>query len=233
MLNEKNIIVFDFGCKNISKSYGSNEVIEDASFSIKHSGIFGLFGLNGAGKSTLFRILSGHEKVFQGKILKSDYLDICHMSLNNFFPPDMKVIDLIKFNKVFLEKQNTLAIIEALEEAKISPNKLIVSLSSGMRQYLKFLTTIYSGASVCLFDEPLTNLDINVREKVVKTMIMEGFEQKVFLIATHEIKEFEKIIDGFYILKNKKLSSLYNSENIRNIYGKSIGEFYKEKVNEK
>lgn len=233
MLSKKTVNELHFGCENINKRYGKNLVLDHASFNISNNGIIGLFGLNGAGKSTLFRILSGHDSDFNGTILNTDFLDISFMSLNNYFPPDMRVKDLLKSNKLFIKNQNTSAIEKALEESKIRQKSLIISLSSGMRQYLKFLTTIYSGACVCLFDEPLTNLDVNIREKVIKALIMEASEEKIFLIATHEIKEFEKLIDGFYILKNGKLSAFYNSENIVSSTGKSIGESYKEKVNEK
>lgn len=233
MLSEKTIKKQSFGCQNITKKYGNNVVLDKASLTIKGSGIFGLFGLNGAGKSTLFSILAGHNQGFDGKVLKTDFLDVAHMSQSNYFPPDMKIKHLIKFNSIFGKKQDALAIEKALDEAKVNSKSLIISLSSGMRQYLKFLTTIYSGASVCLFDEPLTNLDINVRNEVIQALILQASEERIFLIATHEIKEFEKLIDGFYVLKNGKISNFYNSERIVECTGKSIGEFYKEKVNEK
>ena len=62
-------------------------------------------------------------------------------------------------------------------------------------------------------------------------MIQEISEEKLFVITTHEIKEIERIIDGFYILKNGELSEYYESEQVVEETGKSIEEFYKEKVN--
>ena len=145
----------------------------------------------------------------------------------------MSVKGIIDFYATYLPKQDTAKILEELKEASIKTRSRLNSLSTGMRQYVKFLLTLYSGASVCLFDEPLSNLDINLRNKIVQSMINELTEDRLFLITTHEIKEMERIIDGFYILKNGEFSEYYESEQVVAETGKSIEEFYKEKVNEK
>src|SRR5690625_4764022 len=50
--------------KDISKSYGTKEVLKDISINLKEGSCFGLIGPNGAGKSTLMKIIVG--------IIKSD-----------------------------------------------------------------------------------------------------------------------------------------------------------------
>jgi len=81
-----------------------------------------------------------------------------------------------------------------------------------------------------LFDEPLTNLDLRFREFVLNELINQMTEDKIFIIASHEIKEFDSLLSDFVILKNGKLSILYNSENVRKTTNLSIEEFYKGKV---
>ena len=51
---------------NISKSYGGRQVLENLSFEIPDSGIFGIFGGSGCGKTTLIRIICGRREVFGG-----------------------------------------------------------------------------------------------------------------------------------------------------------------------
>ena len=222
-----------FGAKGVRKSYGKKQVLCGVDFSAQAGKIVGLFGTNGSGKSTLFRILSGLEAAFQGELVKVDFEDIAYMSVDNIYSPEMRVKDLVDFYKLFLKGQRTEWIYTQLNLAKISKNSMLSSLSTGMRQYVKFLLTIHSGASVCLFDEPLLGLDVNYREFVVQTLIKELSEDRLFVIATHEIKEMETLIDGFYILKDGKLSSYYQTDEVVEQTGASIGEFYKEKVNGK
>ena len=220
-----------FGGKDIEKSYGKNKVLNKVTFSVANNKIVGVFGLNGSGKTTLLRILSGLDGYFKGVLEKTDFADVAYMAVDNISPPEMRVKDLVEFYATFLPNQNTQKILEELKESKIKEKSRLRNLSSGMRQYVKFLLTVYSGASVCLFDEPLTNLDVNLREKIVQTMIEEIGEERLFIITTHEIKEVERIIDGFYILKDGTLSEYYESDGVIDETGKSIEEFYKEKVN--
>ena len=45
-------------CKNISKSYGIDEILKDVTVSVNEGDKVGIIGANGEGKSTLFKILS-------------------------------------------------------------------------------------------------------------------------------------------------------------------------------
>ena len=50
--------------EHITKTFGEKTAVDDLSFSMEHSGVFGLIGTNGAGKTTTIRIILG--------IMKSD-----------------------------------------------------------------------------------------------------------------------------------------------------------------
>ena len=220
-----------FGGEDISRRFGKKVVLNGASFSLPLSGVAGIFGLNGSGKTTLLRILAGLDGDFSGELYKTDFEDVAYMTTEGSFPFGMNVKGAVEFYDTFTRGLQRDKIFEAAQEAGISFKSPIFSLSSGMKQYFKFLLTAYSGASVCLFDEPLSNLDVNMRERIARTMIMECGEGRLFIVTTHEIKEIEALIDGFLILKDGKLSGYYASEDVRESTGKSVAEFYKEKVN--
>ncbi len=221
-----------FGGHKISKKYGKKQVLCDVSFVQGGNKIIGIFGLNGRGKTTLFRILSGLEGYFSGEVYKKDFADVAYMSLDSIYPAHMCVKDIIKFHATFTPALNITAIERDLCLAGIGLRSILPTLSSGMRQYFKFLLTVYSGASVCLFDEPFVHLDIEWRERMAQTLIREIREDRLFIIATHEIKEVETLIDGFYILSDEGLSDYYDSEEIVATTGQSIQAFYKENVHE-
>lgn len=221
-----------FGCYGVTKNYGKKHVLNSVSFNCKN-GIVGIFGLNGSGKTTLLKILSGLDGFFKGLLYKTDFEDIAYMSVENYYPCDARIKDVIELGGCALKNQRTDKIYEELKAADINPKSLIRGLSTGMRQYVKFLLTVYSGASVCLFDEPLSNLDVNMRAKIIHTLISEITDDKLFVITTHEIKEIERLIDGFYILKNGSLSEYLQCDEIIAATGESIEDFYKENVNAK
>ncbi|MBQ8294916.1 MAG: ABC transporter ATP-binding protein [Clostridia bacterium] len=220
-----------FGTLNVWKNYGSKQVLKGVNFSLPLGGIVGIFGLNGSGKTTLLKILSGLDGRYRGSVMKKDFDDVAYMSVEGGYPMDMRVKDIIRFFGKFCPQQNTEKILSSLSDAGIKEKNTLLALSSGMKQYLKFLLTVYSGASVCLFDEPFSNLDVNMREKIAKTLILESNGNRLFLITTHELKEVETLIDGFLILKDGRLSAYYVGEEVRETTGKSIAQFYKEKVN--
>ena len=56
---------------NISKSYGSEVILEDVSFVVNPGARAGLFGPNGSGKSTLLRIIAGEEQADSGRVIVS------------------------------------------------------------------------------------------------------------------------------------------------------------------
>ena len=57
--------------KNLSKSYGNNQVFKDINLNLHKGNVYGFVGENGAGKTTLFRCIAGFEN-YRGKII-SDY----------------------------------------------------------------------------------------------------------------------------------------------------------------
>jgi len=54
--------------KNLSKSFGKNEVLKNINLSLEEGKVYGIVGENGSGKTTLFRCITGLE-IFDGEIL--------------------------------------------------------------------------------------------------------------------------------------------------------------------
>ena len=58
-------------CTNISKTYVTDKILDNVTFSINDGEKIGLIGINGAGKSTLFNILTGKISSDDGQIYTS------------------------------------------------------------------------------------------------------------------------------------------------------------------
>ena len=55
--------------ENLSKSFGSNRIIDSISFSVPQGSIFGLLGENGAGKTTTMKMITGLSKFAEKKFI--------------------------------------------------------------------------------------------------------------------------------------------------------------------
>ena len=56
-------------CNNISKSFGIDEIIKNASFNIEEREKAAIVGINGAGKTTLLRIIMGEYQADSGEVI--------------------------------------------------------------------------------------------------------------------------------------------------------------------
>lgn len=88
--------------KEIQKSYGSDIIIKDASFSLQEKDKVGVVGVNGAGKSTLFKIIAGLEDKDQGELYIGKNIKIGYMSQFLEFSTDRTLWDemLMAFNNL-------------------------------------------------------------------------------------------------------------------------------------
>ena len=158
--------------RNLSKNYGLQLALKNASFELKKGEILGLIGADGAGKSTLIRILStllladsGECEIF-GLDIKKDYTKI--RSKLGYMPAtfslyvDLSVEENLQFFAdifaVNLKENYTLIepIYKALEPFK---KRKAGALSGGMKQKLALCCALIHKPEILLLDEPSTGVD--------------------------------------------------------------------------
>ena len=162
---------------NINKSYGDVSIIKNLSFGV-NSGEFMVFvGPSGCGKSTLLRMIAGLETITSGDLWIGDRIvnqvhpkdrDIAMVFQSYALYPHMNVFDNIAFGlkirKMPLEeirrRVNDAAATLGLESLLDRKPK---ALSGGQRQRVALGRAIVRNPSVFLFDEPLSNLDAELR----------------------------------------------------------------------
>jgi len=115
-------------CNNISKSYGTDEILKDISFTVEDRDKIGLIGLNGSGKTTLFNILSEETYMDNGKIYFQKDLKIGYLkqhtnikSNDSIFDECLKVFEpLIQMEKELRKMEQDMSI----EGSKSNSTKL-------------------------------------------------------------------------------------------------------------
>ncbi|THJ33943.1 ABC transporter ATP-binding protein [Lampropedia aestuarii] len=172
-------------CRNIRMSYGKTEVLKDINITIEPGEFFALLGPSGSGKSTLLRLIAGFNQHQSGQLLV-DGQDISHVpphkrNIGMVFQsyalwPHMTVWDNVAFGLVErrasredIRQKVTQALetVGLLHLAKRRPNEL----SGGQQQRVALARTIVIEPQVLLLDEPLSNLDKNLRVQMRQELL--------------------------------------------------------------
>ena len=203
--------------KNLSKSFGSSNVIGGINLEIRNSEFLVLLGPSGCGKSTTLRLLAGLETVSSGTIfidgkdvteLEPRERDIAMVFQNYALYPTMTVAQNIGFGlkakktppKLIKEKVNGIAELLGLTHLL---NRKPNSLSGGQQQRVAIGRAIVRKPKVFLFDEPLSNLDANLRlEMRAEIMKLHRELGATTIFVTHDQEEAMAMADRIVIMDN-------------------------------
>ena len=96
-------------CQNISKAFGTNEILKDASFHIEEREKAALVGINGAGKSTLFKIIVGEMTADTGEVILSKGKTLGYLAQHQDLTGDLTI-----YEEVLQAKQELIRMEERL-----------------------------------------------------------------------------------------------------------------------
>ncbi|MDC3245567.1 ABC transporter ATP-binding protein [Candidatus Pseudothioglobus singularis] len=165
---------------NLSKSWGDIDAVKNVSFSVKEESFTVLLGPSGCGKSTILKMLSGLENVTSGtiKIENKDVTEVeaSKRGVSMVFQsyalfPHLNVKENIQFGlkvRKVPPAEREKRVNEAAKVVGLSDllDRKPANLSGGQRQRVALARSIVSDQSVCLMDEPLSNLDSKLRAEM-------------------------------------------------------------------
>ena len=207
--------------KNLVKSYdGKKNIIDNINLEIKDKEFIVLVGSSGCGKSTILRLISGLEQITSGDILIDDKVvndkhpkdrDIAFVFQSYALYPHMSVYDNIAFG-LKMRKFDKKVIDEKVREVAKSLNledlldRKPRQLSGGQRQRVALGRAIVRNPKVFLMDEPLSNLDANLRVQM-RSEIKKLHQklQTTFIYVTHDQTEALTMGDRIVILDKGKI----------------------------
>lgn len=218
--------------KNLVKSYdGKNNVIDGINLEIQDKEFIVLVGSSGCGKSTILRLISGLEDITSGEVYIDDKLvnnshpkdrDIAFVFQSYALYPHMSVYEnmafglkMRKFSKNIIdEKVRAAAKALNLEELLDRKPK---QLSGGQRQRVALGRAIVRIPKVFLMDEPLSNLDANLRVQM-RAEIKRLHQQlkTTFIYVTHDQTEALTMGDRIVVLDKGKIQQAASPEEIYN-----------------
>ena len=163
--------------RQLSKHFGSVEAVEDVSLRIPDGEFLVLLGPSGCGKSTILRLIAGLEDATAGEILIDDELinfkdptkrNVAMVFQNYALYPHMTVYKNVAFpleTARMAKEEVAEAVQRAAEMLEIEAllKRLPEQLSGGQRQRVALARAIVRQPLVFLMDEPLSNLDAQLR----------------------------------------------------------------------
>ena len=170
--------------KNISKSFGTHEVIRDFSIDIPLSGVTVIRGASGAGKTTLFRLLLGLETPDSGTIRGMEGKKPAVVFQEDRLLPWATALD-----NVALISDETRAE-DALSRLGLCDNlcQLPRELSGGMKRRVAIARALAYKGDILFLDEPFAGLDEENKRIAAKALMDEGVP---ILVITHDDAEAE------------------------------------------
>jgi len=203
--------------KNVGLSFGDTEVLKGVNLEIKPGEFFAFLGPSGSGKSTLLRAIAGFGPTPTGQILIGD-TDVTSMQpwqrnvgmvfQNYALWPHMTVQENVAFgleerkvpkSEIAVKVQQALELVDLANLSNRRPSEL----SGGQQQRIALARTVVVEPKVLLLDEPLSNLDANLRVQMRRDILK--LQQKLGLttiFVTHDQEEANTTADRMAVLSN-------------------------------
>lgn len=211
--------------KNVVKAYEGTTIIQGANLQIKKGEFVVFVGPSGCGKSTLMRTIAGLEEITSGEIsIHGEVINdtppskrgVAMVFQSYALYPHMNVYDNMSFS-LKLQKVPKAQIDQRVQKAAKSLqmtnllDRLPKNLSGGQRQRVAIGRAIIREPKVFLFDEPLSNLDANLRSNTrIEIAKLHKHLEATMLYVTHDQVEAMTLADRIVVL-NKGVIQQFGS----------------------
>lgn len=203
--------------QHISKSFGSQKVLNDVSLEIPAGQIVGLLGPNGAGKSTLMKILIGLWSADSGTV--SAPSRIGYLPENNPLYEEMYVTEYLQFMAKMTNDKCQMTNVDALiDKVGLTPerHKHIRELSKGYRQRVGLAQALLGDPELLILDEPTTGLDPNQLVEI-RSLIRSLGKDRTVILSTHIMQEVREMCDRVVILDHGEIKADLPIDQIDNL----------------
>jgi len=208
---------------NLTKIFGETTAIDGVSMTIPEATLTVLLGPSGCGKSTLLRLISGLETPTSGRIkIGGRYVENQPAGARNLSMvfqsyalfPHLSVADNILFGLQVRkidqgEQRAQLARVADMMGLTLQLGRKPSQLSGGQQQRVALARAVISGRQICLMDEPLSNLDAELRQEMRQEI--RNLQQNLgltMIYVTHDQVEAITMADQVVLLSNGRINQI-------------------------
>ena len=223
--------------EHVTKTFGDTAAVKDLMLGIEDGEFMVLVGSSGCGKSTALRMLAGLEKLSDGRILIGDrvvnnvapqHRDIAMVFQSYALYPHMTVYDNLAFglrNQKLPQKEIDSRVRRAAEILDLDPliKRKPKQLSGGQRQRVALGRAIVRDPSAFLMDEPLSNLDAQLRVQTrAEILKLQQALKTTTIYVTHDQVEAMTMGDRIAVMRLGVLQQVGSPETVyedpRNVF---------------
>ncbi len=215
--------------RNVSKEFGSQRVLSQTQLEIPDGEFFTVVGPSGSGKSTLLRLIAGLEVPSTGEILfdrervdnKPAYSRNVGMVFQNYaIYPHMTIYQNMSFGLESQKMPKSQINQKVKEIAKMLEIDHLLTkrpgqLSGGQKQRVALGRALVRNPRVFLMDEPLSNLDTQLRERMRKEIrVLHDTFQITTIYVTHDQTEAMTMADRICVVNGGEIQQIGTPEEI-------------------
>jgi ABC-2 type transport system ATP-binding protein len=205
--------------EHLTKTYGTQNAVDNISFTAGKGEIVGFLGPNGAGKSTTMKIATGYLPPTAGTVRVAGFdvlVDSLEVRRHVGYLPEHNPLYLDMYVHEYLEFIGSVhglrgsglrnRVAELVRRVGLSreQNKQIGALSKGYRQRVGLAQALIHDPDVLILDEPTTGLDPN-QILEIRQLIREVGEDKTVIFSTHILPEVTALCSRVLIISRGKL----------------------------
>ena len=215
--------------EELSKNFGSTEVLRKINLEIDEGNFLVLLGPSGCGKSTLLNIIAGLETINEGNVFIDDY------NVSKVEPKDRNIAMVFQSYALYPSMNVRENMIFGLKQAKTSKEKIEEQLekvskflqvdqllerkpsqlSGGQRQRVAMGRALVRDPKVFLFDEPLSNLDAKLRAHMrLEIRKLHNQQNATTIYVTHDQIEAMTMADEIVIMNGGIIEQIASPNDI-------------------
>ncbi len=200
--------------------FGRFDVLRDVSFEVGHGEIFGFIGPNGAGKTTTIRIMATLLEPLAGRV-EVDGFDVsvdpeAVRKIIGYMPDHAGVYERVtvrEYLEFFADAYKVApdgnygvvdAVMELTDLTKLR-DKLVATMSKGMKQRLQLARTLLHDPKVLILDEPASDLDPRARIEIRDLLVELRNMGKTVFLSSHILTELADVCTSVAILERGRL----------------------------
>lgn len=215
--------------EGVTKRFGTTTAVDDVTLEIRQGEFFSLLGPSGCGKTTLLRVVGGFEEPDAGRVyiggrdvtrVTPRHRPTAMVFQNYALFPNMTVGENVAYGlrvrKVAPSARET-RVRAALERVELEAylDRPVTQLSGGQQQRVALARAVAVEPDVLLFDEPLSNLDVALREQTRRELkVLQHSLGTTSLYVTHDQQEALALSDRIAVMLAGRLIQVGRPEEL-------------------